>query len=434
MVEQLPSLELVVIIVCILLSAFFSSSETALTALSEREARQMHDSDERRYRALTLWIKFPNRVLTTILIGNNVVNIFSAALAASIAQRILKNQAIAAATAVMTILILVFGEIAPKTFAKHNYRRFAPFAIKILKPMYFMVFPVTVALTKISKAMVRVFGQEVSRTGPFVTPEDITYLIDLGHREGVIEKDEEQLLHSVIEFGDTLVREIMVPRTEMVAVDSSIERDELVQVTSEAGHSRIPVFKESIDNIIGVFYAKDLIKAPISGSKPFQLSAHFRKPFFVPEVMHISNLLKEFQRRQTHLAIVVDEYGGTSGLVTLEDVLEEIVGEIQDEYDDEERQFRILPGGKILADGRISVYDLGEKLDVEFPESNEYEKLGGFLTMVAGRLPAPGTRLSSNGFDFIIKEADERRISRVEIERSTTTQSDGAEDNGKTAS
>ncbi|MFH1807702.1 MAG: hemolysin family protein [Pseudomonadota bacterium] len=402
---------------CVVLSAFFSASETALTALSEREARQLIESGKGRYQSLKLWVEFPNRILTTILIGNNIVNILAAALATVIAQQLVSSQVVAVATGVMTLIILVFGEITPKTFAKHNYKRFAPVAIVPLRLMYFAVFPVTVALVKLSKVLVRLIGGEVRRSGPFITEEDITYLIGLGHREGVIEKDEEQLLHSVFEFADTSVREIMIPRTEMLAVEVSMDRDELHRLVAEAGHSRIPVYQDTPDNIVGVFYAKDLLKIPGQADKPFKLSANMRKTYFVPEVMSIADLLKEFQRRKTHLAVVVDEYGGTAGIVTLEDILEEIVGEIQDEYDVDEAQFKVLPGGKMVADGRISVYDLGEKLGVEFPESDLYETLGGFLTVRAGRLPQTGTRVHWNGYDFVIKEADERRIRRVEIEK-----------------
>lgn len=417
MVEQIVVAELVIVAVCVLLSAFFSSSETALTALSEREARQLLDTNPKRYGALKLWVDYPNRVLTTILIGNNVVNIFAAALATTIAERMIKNQAVAVATGVMTFLVLVFGEITPKTFAKHNYLRLAPISMRILRLCYLLFFPATVVLTEFSKMLVRFVGQKVTRTGPFVTQEDIAYLIDLGTREGTIDEDEEQLLHSVIEFGDTLVREIMIPRTEMIAVEVDISREELSKMVAEAGHSRIPIFDETIDNIMGVFFAKDLIKSQHEGDTAFRLASHLHKPYFVPEVMRISDLLKEFQRRKTHIAIVVDEYGGTSGIVTLEDVLEEIVGEIQDEYDAEERQFQVLPNGKMVAEGRISVHDLGENIGVELPESDAYETLGGFLTMRAGRLPEKGTTIHWNGFDFHIKDADERRVSWIEIER-----------------
>jgi CBS domain containing-hemolysin-like protein len=415
--DSISLIEFGVIACCVVLSAFFSASETALTAMSEREARQLIETGKRSYQSLMLWVEYPNRILTTLLIGNNVVNILASAMATVLAQKLGSNQVVAVATGVMTLVILVFGEITPKTFAKHNYKRFAPWAIVPLRVLYYAVFPITVALVKLSKVLVRLIGGEVSRSGPFITEEDIAYLINLGQREGVIEKHEEQLLTSVFEFSDTTVREIMIPRTEMVAVEVGLDRDELHRAVAEAGHSRIPVYQDTPDNIVGVFYAKDLLKVASKADKPFQLSTAMRKPYFVPEVMSIADLLKEFQRRKTHLAVVVDEYGGTAGIVTLEDILEEIVGEIQDEYDVDEAQFRVLPGGKMVADGRISTYTLGEKLGVEFPQSDLYETLGGFLTVRSGRLPPPGTRVHWNGFDFVIKEADDRRIRRVEIEK-----------------
>lgn len=416
MAETFPYFEFFVVALCVLFSALFSSAETALTALSEREARQLVDSGEKRYQRLVLWIEEPNKVLTTILIGNNLVNILASALATDAVGKIVHNQAVAIATGLMTLLILIFGEIAPKTFAKYNHTRLAPRVIAGLRIFYWLVYPVTVLLTVLSHLMVRMVGGDVSRSGPFVTEEDISYLIDLGHREGAIQKHEEELLHSVIDFSNTTVREIMIPRTEMIAVETVVDRDELVNLVMNAGHSRIPVYEETPDNIIGIFYAKDLIKMPVAG-KPFQLSTSLRSPMFVPEVMSISDLLRDMQRLKTHMAIVVDEYGGTSGIVTLEDILEEIVGEIHDEYDSEESQFRVLPGGKMIADGRISIHELGEQLKVEFPESDLYETLGGFLTVRAGKLPASGLTLRWNSFDFTIKEADQRRIRRVEIER-----------------
>ncbi len=410
-------IQLAVILLCIAGAAFFSSSETALTALSERRARQLVDSGEKRFRVLKLWVDKPNRVLTTLLIGNTVVNTLSAAVATLIAQRYTESRAIAISTFIISFLLLVFGEISPKTFAKHNAENWAPRAMRVVRVLDIAFFPATWILTHLSRAIVMATGHQVSRTGPFVTEEDITYLIDLGHEEGVLHRDERQMLASVFEFGDTVVREIMVPRTEMIAVRKDATADELMELVAQSGLSRIPVYADSIDNIVGILHTKDLLKLKAEGSSEIPVPKLMRKVFFAPELMPIANLLKEFQRRKTHMAIVVDEFGGTSGLVTLENVIEEIVGEIQDEHDDEEAQFRVLPDGHVLADGRLSIYDLGEKLGAEFPNSGNYETLGGFLTAQAGRLPTSGTQVRWDGFEFHVREADERRVKRVEIVR-----------------
>ena len=255
----------------------------------------------------------------------------------------------------------------------------------------------------------------------------------VGHEEGVLHRDEREMLASVFEFGDTVVREIMVPRTEMVAIRKDAEPDELMDLVASSGLSRIPVYDETIDNVIGILHTKDLIKHRAEGPDATSTAKLMRKAFFAPELMPIANLLKEFQRRKTHMAIVVDEFGGTSGIVTLENVIEEIVGEIQDEHDEEEAQFRVLPDGHVLADGRLSIYDLGEKLGAEVPEDGSYETLGGFLIAQAGRLPTSGTQVRWDGFEFHVREADERRVKRVEIVRTPSGEERAPAANGKEA-
>jgi putative hemolysin len=229
------------------------------------------------------------------------------------------------------------------------------------------------------------------------------------------------LFLTLSEFSGTVIREIMVPRTEMVALAQSASRLEVQQLVLEAGHSRLPVFDDTIDNIVGVLHVKDLFVARLHAeatgeSAVFSLAEMVRPTFYVPEVMKISELLRDFQRRKTHLAIVVDEYGGTAGVVTLEDIIEEIVGEIQDEYDVEEKQFRVL-GDKIIADGRVSIWDIEEALGVEFPDDADYETLAGFLMSRTGSLPEPGMIINWGQYRFLIKEANAKRVRTVEIDK-----------------
>ncbi|MBK7972977.1 MAG: HlyC/CorC family transporter [Deltaproteobacteria bacterium] len=431
MSEPSLTLDILGIVACIVSSAFFSSSETAVTAISERRARQLVESGEKRFQSLKLWIDEPNRVLTTLLIGNTVVNTLTAALVTGITTHFSQGRTVAIATFVSSFLLLTFGEISPKTFAKHNAESFAPRALRVVRVLVWVLFPVVWLLTYLSRMIVMATGHPVSRSGPFVTEEDIAYLIDLGHEEGVLHRDERQMLASVFEFGDTVVREIMVPRTEMVAVRQDASFEELMELVASSGLSRIPVYAETIDNVVGILHTKDLIKHKADDPEPLDVARLMRKAFFAPELMPIANLLKEFQRRKTHMAIVVDEFGGTSGIVTLENVIEEIVGEIQDEHDEEEAQFRVLPDGHVLADGRLSIYDLGEKLGTEFPETGSYETLGGFLIAQAGRLPTSGTQVRWDGFEFHVREADERRVKRVEIVRIPSGEESAPTTNGK---
>lgn len=410
--------DIFLLFVCLLVSGFFSASETALTALSETKARQLIEKGRAGSRYLELWLQKPNRVLTTVLIGNNVVNTFVAALATLIAQQVFSNAALSVAVGLTTIAILIVGEITPKTFAKHNAEKLGPIAMMVLFPIYLALYPIVVCFTWLSKTLVRLTGGEVSRTGPFVTEEDITFMLRLGQSAGVIEQEERELLTNVFEFNDTLVKEVMVPRTDIAGLPVSAALDEVLQDLREHGHTRMPVYGENLDDIHGFFHTKDLFHILPEQSEVFRLEEYVRPALFVPELEKISELLKKFQRTKTHLAVVVDEYGGTSGIVSLEDLLEELVGEILDEHDDEEEaDFEKLAEGRYTAEGKASIYELGEAIGIEFPEDDRYETLGGFLIAISGKMPRLGERIEHNGWVFVVKEADEKRLSRIVMER-----------------
>lgn len=410
--------DLALFIACLFASAFFSSSETALTALSEAKARQLVESGRAGARYLKLWLDRPNRVLTTVLIGNNIVNTFTAALATLVAQQLFSNAALSVAVGVTTIAILVVGEITPKTFAKHNAERIAPFAMGLLYPLYLAFFPVIVGFTWLSKVLVKMTGGEVSRTGPFITEEDIAFMLRLGQSAGVIEKEERELLANVFEFNDTLVKEVMVPRTDISGLPLDATLEEVLREVREHGHTRMPVYGENLDDVKGFFHAKDLFGVLPDNVESFSLADYVRPALFVPELEKISELLKKFQRTKTHLAVVVDEYGGTAGIVSLEDLLEELVGDILDEHDDEEEaEFTQLDENRYVAEGKASIYELGEAIGINFPEDDRYETLGGFLIAMTGKMPRRGERFEFDGWAFVVKEVDEKRISRIEIER-----------------
>lgn len=412
--------DLLLLVVCLLISGFFSASETALTALSETKARQLIEQGRAGARYLELWLQRPNRVLTTVLIGNNVVNTFVAALATLVAQQVFSNSALSVAVGLTTIAILIVGEITPKTFAKHNAEKLGPLAMGILFPIYISLYPVVVCFTWLSKLLVRLTGGEVSRTGPFVTEEDIAFMLRLGQSAGVIEQEERELLTNVFEFNDTLVKEVMVPRTDIAGLPASASLDEVLQELREHGHTRMPVYGENLDDIHGFFHTKDLFHILPEQSEVFRLEEYVRPALYVPELEKISELLKKFQRTQTHLAVVVDEYGGTSGIVSLEDLLEELVGDILDEHDDEEEaDFEKLEDGRYTAEGKASIYELGEAIGIDFPEDDRYETLGGFLIAVSGKMPRLGERIEHGGWVFVVQEADEKRLSRIVVERLT---------------
>jgi CBS domain containing-hemolysin-like protein len=422
-------------------SAFCSGTETALTALGDARARQLHEAGGRRARMLSIWIEHPERVLSTLLIVNTLVNVGAGALAGAIAGDLVAahpgwNAAsvIAVATAITTVVVLFLGEIVPKTVGKRHPVRIALLAIPLVRVVGLLLWPLSTAATRATSALVGLFGGAATK-GPTVTSEEIEYLIEMGSREGVLDEVKEELLNSVLEFADRVVREIMVPRTRMAALDREATPEELLRVVRENPYSRMPVYDGSVDNVVGILLVRDVVSA-IAGAPAERVSLQrfLKPPYFVPEQMKISRLLKEMQRRKTHLAIVVDEFGGTSGLVTLEDVIEEIVGEIQDEADVESAPVKAIGEGTWLADASVPLHDLEAVLnqragaagdgegaerpaDVRFPEEGDFETLGGFVTANAGRVPPVGAVIAWDGLTFVVRAGDERRVTRVEIAR-----------------
>ena len=423
-------------------SAFCSGTETALTALGDARARQLRDAGGRRARMLSLWIEQPERTLSTLLIVNTLVNIGSGALAGSIAADLVAARpwwnaasVFAAATATTTAVVLFLGEIVPKTVGKRHPVRVSMLSIPLVRAISFLLWPLATATTKGTSLLVGFFGGGATR-GPTVTSEEIEYLIEMGSREGVLDEVKEELLNSVLEFADRVVREIMIPRTRMAALDREATPEELLRVVRENPYSRMPVYDGSIDNVVGVLLVRDVLPAVLGGGK-VSLEEHIKSPFFVPEQMKISRLLKEMQRRKTHIAVVVDEFGGTSGLVTLEDVIEEIVGEIQDEADVESAPVKVIADGVWLADASVPLHELeallnqrqgaeplapdGERApQVRFPEEGDFETLGGFVTAHAGRVPPVGAVIAWDGLTFAVRAGDERRVTRVEIARASS--------------
>jgi len=419
--ESFPTIELVGVVVCIIMSAYFSGTETALTALSEIKTSVMGERYPFIQPVFKRWAENPGIILSSILIGNNIVNIFGTLLGGNITYKLMSdyNPAIADLTAgtVMTVLILIFGEVTPKTFAKVNPDKVIVPALFIFRMIEWILLPFSYILSNFAHAVVRIMGGQKGQSG--LTQTDIEYLIEKGNDQGVFEQEEQgELLSSVIEFKHTLVKEIMTPRTDTNFLETDTTIKEALDKVEEWGHSRIPVFEDSLDNIRGILYVKDMVtlitkeKTVLSDT----INTIIRTGvFYVPETQKINETLKKMQEDGTHMAIVVDEFGGTAGIITLEDIIEELVGDIRDEDDHDEDQIVMLKDNVLLVDAHISVSDLEEELEISIPDDGEYNSLGGFIVNEVGNVPPEGYILKYNGYEFKVVESNERHIVKVEI-------------------
>jgi putative hemolysin len=415
-----------VIAACLLVAAVFSAAETSLFALVDARVREIIDEarrSRRRLRSLLqLWVDKPDHVLTAIVLGKHAAHIgFAVAvfvLVDDVAEDVLEKPLWASVTSLAIVATIVIVELFARTVSKPRAEITAPLVFPLVLLIYVLTWPLVLFFTRLSRLVARLGGADLSTAGPFVTERDIMEMIALGHRSGALDKVEGRMLRSIIELDATLVRELMIPRAEISSLPIGASFDEVMTEVRERGHSRLPVFDGTIDDVRGFFHTKDLLNNDVGGAS-FRLRDHLRPVEFVPEVMKVSDLLRLFQRKKTHLAIVVDEFGGTAGLVALEDVLEEIVGPIHDEHDEEEAPLKKVSESRFVAEGRIALYDLGEALGITFPEGG-YETLGGFLIARCGRMPRKGDRVAYHGYSFVVADADERKVSRIEIDRTQT--------------
>lgn len=406
---------LVIIGGLVLLSAFLSATEIALLALTETKIRKYQEIKGKLSWSLRLWSEHPQRVLATLQSGEAIVDVTATVLAARLFFSWYPSWGIAITVALMTLLTLIVAKALPKTIAAHYADQLAIPSMRFLGLLYYPLMPLALPLSLLSRAVVRLAGGD--KESPPVTEDEIQYMIDLGAREGVIDQNEGELLRSVLEFHDTLVRETMLPRTKIVALPIDTDPKVLVETVVRGGHSRVPIYEETIDNVIGVLHTKDLFRAVHeTGLEKLEIRPILRAPFFVPDTMKISKLLEEFQNKRSHMAIVIDEFGGTAGLITLEDILEEIVGDIQDEYDIEEKLITPLGKSHFLVDARITVAELEEQTGLTFPEEEGYDTLGGFVTSRVGKVPEVGAEISVDGLLLKVTEADEKHVARVEIQ------------------
>lgn len=401
------------LIILLLSSGFFSASETALMSLSKIRVRHMVEEKIKRAEIINKFIKDPNRLLGAILLGNNLVNIAASALATSLSIYYFPNSGIIIATVTMTILVLIFGEITPKSIAAQYPEKVS---LKVIRPISLIVRilnPIVMVLTYMTNMFITTLGIKVNRKQPYITEEELRTIVTVSQEEGVLEIEEKQMIHNVFEFGDLQIKDIMIQRTDIVALDVEDSYKEVMEIVKEQQFSRYPVFKDGIDHIIGTLNTKDLVFLDINNDN-FSIENHIRKPFYTFEFKKISDVFKEMKKKWVHMAIVLDEYGGTAGIVTIEDLIEEIVGDIQDEYDQLDDEIKLVKDNEYIVEGSTRINTVNEMLGIDLV-SQDFDSIGGFIIGELGRLPRNGETIQYHDIKITVESIERNRIQRIRI-------------------
>ena len=424
--------ELALLAFLILLNAFFAASEVAIVTIGKARLKRLIEEEVKVARTVERLAEDSSRFLATMRVGVTLVRFSAVATAVItltdplqkwiaqvpiefIAQASLPL-AVFSVVITLAFFMLSLGELLPKTLA---LQRAEPIALAAAYPIDLfatIVSPVVKVLIAISSAAVHLFGSQPQGRIPFITEEEIKTMVDAGEETGIIEEDEKEMIYSIFELGETMAREVMVPRIDIVAVESKTPVQQALDLILEKGHSRIPVYEETIDNIIGLLYAKDLLGQLRDGDATVALRDILRPAYFIPETKKADELLQDLQQRKVHIAIVVDEYGGTAGLVTIEDLVEEIVGEIQDEYDAEEPFIEVVSDDEFIFNARVDLDDVNKLMNVELP-SERCDTLGGFIYSQLGKVPKVGDEILFDGIKIAVLSVVGRRIKKVKVTR-----------------
>lgn len=412
--------------VLLMFSVFFSATETSITAAGKGKLLALSDEYPKRRKTFAWLIANMPQAINVTLIGNNLVNIASSVVATFLAISLLGVMGPAAAVAVMTLFIVVFCEILPKNFAIANKERVLMFCLPILHFISIVLAPVTVSLTMILKLIGKIVDMDMASFSALVSRAEIDHIVAEGSVSGAIEEDERKMIHGVITFEDTRVSEVMLPRIDIHAIEETGTVEDAVNLFVESGHSRIPIYRGDIDNIVGILNAKDLLLPLAAREEGLSIKKMMRKPMFIPETMKTDEAFDIMKKSKHHIAIVVDEYGGTAGIVTLEDLLEEIVGDIQDEYDSEMPD--ILKDGEdsYIVRGQVNLEDLAEALGYPFDEAfEEVDTVAGMVLELSGNFPKEGEILTFNLWKIVALKVEKHRIYQVRITRISEKKDEG---------
>ncbi len=401
------------LVILLVLSAFFSSAETALTTVNKMRIRTLAEGGNRKAITVTKIIENPSKMLSAILVGNNIVNLSASALATTLTLEVFGSQLVGVATGVLTMLILVFGEITPKTLAtiysekiSLAYSGIIYFLMNILTPIIFVV-------NKLSLLFLLLMRIDPKKKQDSMTEDELRTIVEVSHEEGVIESEEKKMINNVFDFGDVLAKDIMIPRIDMIMVDVNVTYEELIEVYREEKFTRIPVYEESADNVIGIINMKDLLL--IDKGQEFSVRNLLREPLFTFEFKKTTELMVEMRQTFNNIVIVLDEYGAPAGLITLEDMLEEIVGEIRDEYDeDEEDEVKQVAPGEYIIEGALKLDDLNEILELNL-ESDGYDSIGGLIIERLEHLPEQGEEVVYENVRLVVENTEKNRIDKVRV-------------------
>lgn len=405
--------ESILLSVLLVLSGFFSSAETALFSISNTKMIHLTKDGNYLMKLIKKMKDDSHTLLTTILIGNNLVNIGSSAIATKIAFDLFPGYSIGAATGIMTFLILVFGEIFPKSIATRNNIMIARFVIVPIYWLSFLFWPIIKFLNFIPLITGKM------QKAPTLTEEELMTMVEVVEEEGQIKEEEKELINNIFEFDDISASEIMTPRSDMFAID--VDEIPPLEDIVKTGYSRIPVYEENIDNIIGIANIKDLFTQVLRNNGGIDVRKVMKRPFFVPENKKIDTLLKEFKLRKNHISVLVDEHGGVSGIITLEDVIEEIVGEISDETDKEELHIEKLDEETFLVSGKVDIEDINKEIEINIPDTDDYDTISGYYLEIAGRIPKKDDMIRQNDIEISIKEMDGNRIKSMIVKKLEVT-------------
>ena len=406
-------IQLLILILLIGLSAFFSSAETALTTVNKIRIRNLAEAGDKSAVTLTKVLEDQGKMLSAILVGNNVVNLTASSMSTTLAMNIWSNKAVGVATGVLTLVILVFGEISPKTISTLYSEKISFKYAKFIYLFMTVMTPVIYAVNVLSSGFLRLVHVDPNRKQEAITEDELRTIVEVSHEEGVIESEEKKIINNVFDFGDSVAKDIMVPRIDMAMVEVDATYDELIDIFREEKYTRMPVYEETTDNVIGIINMKDVLL--IDRNEEFHIRDLLREPLYTYEYKNTAELMVEMRQTSNNMIIVLDEYGATAGMITLEDLLEEIVGEIRDEYDEDEEQELVKVGpGEYVVEGSMKLDDLNDQLELEL-ESEDYDSIGGLIIGQLDRLPEEGESVVCDGIRLVVDRLDKNRIDRVHM-------------------